>query len=109
MDKDIKQYIEQNIEQKINQLFDILPPAENVKVHKMIYEYTIYELYQGTIQTAIDILNDITELNANKTINSKVYRKNLIEIIFAPHRKIFIGIIFVLLSFIMYFIDSADA
>jgi len=37
--------IETKIENKFNQVMDILPKAENIKIKKMIKEYTISELY----------------------------------------------------------------
>lgn len=102
--------IESYIENKINQILDVLPPDANVKVSKMIHEYTIYELYEGTIQTVIDIINDVTALNASgKYIDSKIYRRNLLNIFFLPERRIYIGIVLVIISFILYFIDAADA
>ena len=105
----IDKYIESNIEKKINQLFDILPQADNVKIPKMIHEYTIYELYQGTIQTAIDVLNDLTALYAERNyIDAKVYRKKLVDIFLSNGRTIYIGIILVILSFILYFIDGSS-
>lgn len=106
----IDQYIESNIEKKINQIFEILPQADNIKVSKMIHEYTVYELYQGTIQTVLDIINDVTALNAQYNyIDAKVYRTKLVNIFMAPERKIYMGIILVIMSFILYFIDGADA
>lgn len=108
--QNINKYIESNIENKINQLFEILPQANHIKIPKMIHEYTVYELYQGTIQTAIDILNDVVALSAQYNyMDQKVYRERLMNIFLLPERRIYIGIIFVFLSFIIYFIDGADA
>ena len=103
--------VEKYIENKINQLFDVLPNKQSdVKSPKMIYEYTIGELYTGTIQTVVDILNDITALNAErKYVSSTDYRQKMFNIFFRNDRKIFIGIVLVLLSFILYFIDGAEA
>lgn len=108
----IDAYIEENIEKKINQLFDVLPTSPNIQIPKMIHQYTIYELYTGTIQTVIDIINDMTALTANKkymSYASQEYRKQVFDIFFRENRKIFIGIMLVVLSFILYFIDGADA
>lgn len=108
--ENIDKYIEENVEKKINQVLDILPQATDVKTPKMIYEYTIAELYTGTIQTVVDIINDMTTLMAErKYITSKAYRERLINIFFQQDRKIFVGIVFVLVSFILYFVDGADA
>lgn len=101
--------LEKYIENKINQLFDVLPPNPDIKIQKMIYEYTVYELYQGTIQTAIDIINDLTSLNTqNMSVKDKAYRKQIFDIFFADHRKLFVGIIMIIFSFILYFIDGAS-
>lgn len=105
----VEKYIEENVEKKINQLFDVLPRDIKANTPKMIYEYTIYELYSGTIQTIIDIINEATELYADKNyLESKVFRKRMFDIIFKDNRKIFVGITFVVLSFIIYFIDGAN-
>lgn len=107
---DIEKYIEENIEKKINQFFAVLPQNVTANTPKMIYEYTIYELYSGTVQTIIDIINESTELYADKNyIESQVFRKRMFDIIFKENRKIFIGISLVVLSFIIYFIDGANA
>ena len=77
----IEEYIEQNVEKKINQLMDVLPRHEDVNTPKMIYEYTISELYNGTLQTIIDIINEVTELiSERKYISSKIYRERMFEI-----------------------------
>lgn len=109
---DIDKYIEQNIEKKINQLLDTLPQTHtqnDIKMPKMIQEYTVGELYTGTIQTVIEIINEFTALNADrKYLSSKDYFKKLFDIFLKNDRKIFVGIVLVILSFILYFIDGAD-
>lgn len=105
----IEKYIEENVEKKINQLLNILPQDVNVNTPKMIYEYTIYELYSGTLQTIIDIINEVTELHSEKNyIDSKIYRNKMLNIFLKDNRKIFVGISLVILSFILYFIDGAN-
>ena len=107
--QDIDKYIEQNIEKKINQLLDVLPQNIDIKTPKMIHEYTIGELYTGTIQTMVDIINEFTALNADrKYLSSKDYGKKLFDIFLKNERKIFVGIVVVILSFIVYFIDGAE-
>jgi hypothetical protein len=106
----IDRYIETNIEKKINQLFDVLPQSQDVKIPKMIYDYTVYELYQETIQNIINIINDFTELYSQRSyMDSKMYKKKLLDIFLAPGRRISVGIFLVVLSFILYFIDGSDA
>ncbi len=106
--EEIDTIIEQKVENKINQLLDILPQPRAMP--KMIHEYTVYEIYQGTINTILNIINDITELYSQRSyINQKVYRQRIFDIFFSSDRKIFLGITLVILSFIVYFIDAADA
>lgn len=107
---DVQKYIEENIEKKLNQLFEVLPKKfDDIKTPKMIYEYTISELYTNTIQTIIDILNDLTALYADrKYINNQVFRERLFNIFLKDERKIYIGIVLVIFSFILYFIDGSD-
>lgn len=105
---DIDKYIEQNIEKKINQILETLPQSSEKNVPKMIHEYTVGELYSGTIQTVVEIINEFTALNADKKyIDSKEYFKKLFNIFLKKDRKIFVGIVLVILSFILYFIDGA--
>jgi translation initiation factor 2 beta subunit (eIF-2beta)/eIF-5 len=105
----IDTYVENIIEKKINQIFDVMPQYSNVNAKKMIYDYNISELYNNTIETVIDIIDDITKLMADKNyISSKTYWDRFYNIIFKEDRKIYVGIILVILSFILYFIDGAS-
>jgi hypothetical protein len=105
----IDNYVENIIEKKINQIFDVLPQHNDITIPKMIYEYSLSELYNNTIQTVIDIINDITKLLSDKNyISSKIYWERLQNILLKKERKIYIGIIIVFLSFILYFIDGAS-
>lgn len=106
---EIDKYIETNIENKINQLLDSLPQNINVNTPKMIHEYTIGELYNGTILTVVEIINEWTVLNTNrKYLSTKEYFKQMFDIFLKSDRKIFVGIVLVILSFIIYFIDGAS-
>jgi len=107
----INKLIEETIEQKINKILEILPlEKEDVYTPKYIYDYTIIELYNGTIQTVINIINELSLLFSDrKYLSSKEYRIKLFSILFQDDRKIFIGIILIMLSFVLYFIDGANA
>ena len=102
--------IEQEIERKFNEVLDKLPLKE-LKTQKNeldYFNYNIYDLYKNTLKTIIDIINDIVELIDNrKYINSNYYYKSLLDIFFNEKRLFYIGIIFIILSIIMYFIDGA--
>jgi hypothetical protein len=111
----IEKIIEENVEKKINQLLESSLYSASKKYDKNIYSdynyasYTITDLYKGTIQTVIDIINDITILLSDRYyISMQVFRERLLNIFFKNERKFFIGIIFVILSFIIYFIDGSS-
>tara|TARA_B100000795_G_C22784236_1_gene433827 strand:+ start:149 stop:505 length:357 start_codon:yes stop_codon:yes gene_type:complete len=108
-DNNIKNYIEKDIERKINQLLESLPQNVDIKKSKIIHQLTINELYQNTIQTIIDVINDVSVFVSYNTDLSKIENRKLIfEIFFRKERRIYIGIILIILSFILYFIDSSS-
>jgi|TARA_B110000093_G_scaffold129313_1_gene138204 hypothetical protein len=104
--KDIDMYIEKTIEQKFNILKDSIK-LEN-KTNNNISELNIFELYQNTIQYMIDIINDISSfLSINhKGYSNQEYRKILFDIFFSNNRILYTGIVFIFISFIIYFIDD---
>lgn len=107
---DIDKYIEKQIENKLNSLLETLPDTVPKDFHiKPIYNLTIKELYKNTLQSLIDIINDIIDAyNKKDYINTNNYIFILINIFTKDNRKIYVGIMIVILSFIMYFIDSAS-
>jgi hypothetical protein len=107
---DIEKYIENQIESKLNSLLKTLPDTlpKNLKI-KPIYNLTIKELYKNTLQTLIDIINDIIDVYSKKDyINNNNFIFVLYNIFTKNNRKIYVGIMFVILSFIIYFIDGAS-
>ena len=109
-DMDIEKYIEKQIELKLNNLLETLPksmPAD-MKI-KPIYNLTINELYKNTLQTLIDIINDIIEVYSKKNyINTNNYIYILLNIFTKDNRKIYVGILIIIMSFIIYFIDGVS-
>ena len=70
-----------------------------------ITKLNIGDIYKNTIQTIIDIINDLVFLfNDN---NYKNYNQ-IIEIIFKNDRMFYVGVIFIILSFVIYFIDGVS-
>lgn len=70
-----------------------------------ITELNIGFIYKNTMQTIIDIINDIVLLTDNPSTN--LY-KDLKDIFLKKERLFYIGIIFVILSFVIYFIDGVS-
>ncbi len=107
--KNVENYIEKQIENKLNNLMETLPdklPDKELK--KNAYNLTIRELYKNTLQATIDIINDIIELNNSKITDVNYYITRVIYILTEDDRKLYVGIILVILSFIIYFIDGAS-
>jgi hypothetical protein len=70
-----------------------------------ITKINISDIYKNTMQTIIDIINDTTFL-----INDKKYMNynKIIQIFIKKDRMFYIGIIFIILSFVIYFIDGVS-
>jgi hypothetical protein len=67
-----------------------------------ITDLNISNIYKNTIQTIIDIINEIIISIDNNNYN------NIYKIFFKEERQFYIGIIFILLSFVIYFIDGVS-
>jgi hypothetical protein len=67
---------------------------------------SIYDIYQNSIQIIIDIINDITILLNN--YNSNTIFTDIYKIIFKTERLFYLGIIFIIISFVIYFIDGVN-
>lgn len=106
----INKIIEESIEKKFNQLLDVLPRGKEVDIPKKVQDFTIGELYNGTIQTLIDIINELSSvMSERKYMTNQAYRQSIIDIFTKKERRLFVGIVLVLLSFVLYFIDGSDA
>jgi len=109
-DSDIEKYIEKQIEIKLNSLLETLPDKIPKDLQtKPIYNLTIKELYKNTLQTLIDIITDIVDVYSKKDyVNSNNYIYILLSIFTKDDRKIYVGIMLVVLSFIVYFVDGVS-
>ncbi len=98
----IENMIEKKIETKLNNFFSIYNTNKIVKP-KTNGDITIYELYTETLQTSLDIIDDITKLTTEDYNYSNIY-----DILLREDRKLYVGIILIIISFILYFIDGVD-
>ena len=71
-----------------------------------ITELNICNIYKNTMQTIIDIINDSIILFDNYNYNS--FYGNIKNIFLKKERQFYIGIIFIILSFVIYFIDGVS-
>ena len=109
---DINQEIELAVEKKFNEILEKIPITTDKNLTKKevdYYNFNIYDLYKNTIQTVIDIINDIVSLlDEKKYIANNVFYEKLYRIFYDNNRLFYIGIILVILSFVIYFIDGAS-
>jgi hypothetical protein len=71
-------------------------------------DLSLKEIFRKTIQTAVDIINDVSEQISNKELVSGTeYRRGIVMAFTAPERRVYVGIWLIIFSFILYFIDSA--
>lgn len=110
-DKDeYKKIIESTIETKFNELLETIPKfinKEERKDNEDFFNISILDIYRNTIQTIIDIINEITHLLDITQNYDNIFRK-ILKILFKNERMFYIGIILIILSFIIYFIDGAS-
>lgn len=69
---------------------------------------SLAEVYRRSIQTAIDIVRDISNIVSNRDVYSNAtFRRKVFEVFTLPDRRFYVGVWLVFLSFVLYFIDSA--
>ena len=95
----------------INNFLKTFPYKEREKKKKseiLWIDMSVRELFQKTIQTMIDIINEVSDIISQRNIMSSVdFRRNIFEAFTKPERRTYVGIWMIFLSFVLYFIDSA--
>lgn len=99
--------IEETIEKKFNQLLKEIPAFIKTEKteEKDFFKISIIDIYNNTIQTIIDIINEFMKILDNT--NRDNYLISFLNIFFKEKRMFYIGIILIILSFVIYFIDGA--
>jgi len=102
--------IEKEIENKFNQLLANMPNItknDNIIDNSDFFNLSIIDIYHNTLQTIIDIINDIMIIIDNGNGNINNYLKAILRILSNESRFFYLGIILIILSFVIYFIDGA--
>ena len=104
--------IEKIIENKFTQFLNQVPELKNIKKtianEPDFFNFSLIDTYNNTIQTIIDIINDSIKIIDNSYTNDyKSIFFSLLNIFFQENRMFYVGIILVILSFVIYFIDGA--
>ena len=103
-----------NVLDKINNFLTTYP-QRNIKRNKdgnitpdTWIDMSLRDLFQETIQVTIDIINDISNLTSDKPFMAySDYRRKLFDVFTRSDRRIYVGVLLIFLSFILYFIDSS--
>jgi hypothetical protein len=73
-----------------------------------IYRISLVELYRRTLQTAIDVIQDVSTILTQRNYVSKAtFRRKMFEAFTKKERRVYMGVWLIVTSFILYFIDSA--
>jgi hypothetical protein len=105
--------IQKNTIDKINKFLNIFPSSKAFPDYKADNagpwtDLPLKTLYYKTIQTLIDLINDISDIISNmESETSAETRSKVIKSLFQKDRRVYVGIIFIFLSFVLYFIDAA--
>lgn len=69
---------------------------------------SVRDLTRKTIETAIDIINDVSTLVSNRDQYSNAqYRRQMLYVFTQPERRLYVGFWLIFISFVLYFIDSS--
>lgn len=71
-------------------------------------ELSAKEIFHRSINTAIDVVNDVSQIVSQKeSMSNADFRRSLFRVFTAPKRRIYVGLWLIFLSFLLYFIDSS--
>jgi hypothetical protein len=99
----------------LNKINNYIQNKENTFIQEnKLQNITINTLINNTLNTLYSIINDISKLQLSEDIDNEWWKKwtKLIEeilyILFQPERAFYIGIILILISVIVYFMDVSS-
>jgi hypothetical protein len=73
-----------------------------------VIQLSVKEIFRRMIETTIGILNDVSDTFSNKAyLSQSEFRRDLFKAFTRSDRRLYVGILVVILSFVLYFIDSA--
>jgi hypothetical protein len=105
--------LQKNAIDKVNQFLSRYPQTKanpNYNPDETIpwVDLPVKTLYVKTIKTLIDLINDISDIiSASEIDGSVITRRKIVQAFFRKERRVYVGILFIFISFILYFIDSA--
>jgi hypothetical protein len=106
-------FLQKNAIDKVNEFLSRYPktqisPDYNENTTQPWTDLPVKTLYTNTIRTLIDIINEVSDsISQNEVDGSVATRRKIVQSLFKKERRIYVGLIFIFLSFVLYFIDSA--
>ena len=94
----------------MNNFLDKIPQQKpwSERADAQLLELPLGEIIRRTLQTAVDVLNDLTRIITDRHYMSESsFRRKLFVAFTSPSRRLYVGIWLILLAFVLYFIDSA--
>jgi hypothetical protein len=71
-------------------------------------DLSVSVLFKKTIRTLIDIINDLADIiSASESNSAATTRRNIMNAFFQKERRLYVGFLFIFISFVLYFVDSA--
>ncbi len=95
---------------KINDFLELYPKSipKDKDPNARIYQLSLKELFRRYLQTAIDILNDLSEIISRRNyVSNATFRRDLFSIFTKKERRLYVGLWIMFFSFVLYFLDSA--
>lgn len=78
------------------------------KTDKEFTKLTLEQVYNNTIKTSVAIMNDISKIISEKDLSTGTeIRRRLLQAFLVKDRRMYVGIMLVIIAFVLYFIDSA--
>lgn len=73
-----------------------------------LLELPLGEIMRRTLQTAVDVLNDLSRVLTDRQFMSNAsFRRKVFAIFTAPERRLYVGVWLIVLAFFLYFIDAS--
>lgn len=101
----------EKLEAKIDKFLKLYPavvPADNNPAAP-ITDISLRQLTHRSLKSAVAVVNDVSDLlGKRETLSSADFRRQMVKAFTAPERRMYVGIWLVVLSFVLYFIDSSS-
>lgn len=95
---------------KINRFMNDFPNAvpPDLRPDATLGELSLVTIYRRTIQTLVDIVEDVAAaVTHSQYTDAASTRRTLVHVFLREDRRMYVGITIILLSIVLYFIDSA--